>query len=1026
MYSVISSAFPGKNKNVDVTLSDTISDNSSDSFVTAEASQEEEEDLSFVSVEEESDSGENNNRQTILDRSQPEPATVSSDFSVCVTNVDQLPNKIDELKTLIDSKKFDVILLTEVCPENSSNKLHDSHVKIPGYQVLSNLSSQGCKRGTLALAKAGYNTKIIDVPLLCPFVEAVCFDLCVPGSHVSETVRIGCIYRSPSAPSQVVTKQAIAEIICILNSNLKGHVLITGDFNLPSINWINGFGYGATPTEQDKQQPFLNCLSELSLHQIVDQPTRYRLFQRPTILDLVILNDKSLVQSIDYSPPLGKSDHLTIELMLKVKVLKNKLVKKVFVDYIAIRNELSTTDWPNVLSGTVDKQWTKFKGVLLKAQDAHTKTSFKPKPRSLPYMTKDIKREINRKKFRQSGDLQQHTKFTKARNKLRNLTRKLYENLESNLAKESKTNPKKFWNYVSSKNHSRRTISRLVKPCSTTVTNITDVANELNRHFASVFTCEPEGPLPNCPGYEAPTTMVQVSIDPSNILKRLQNLDTNKSAGPDHLHPRLLKELATIIAGPLSDLFQKSINAKSVPSDWKTAFVTPIFKKGSRLKAENYRPISLTSVVAKILERVVNDTILEHLKVNNILSPNQHGFQPGKSVETNLLETYDIITDLLDKGLPVDLVLLDFAKAFDKVPHKRLREKLTAAQLHPNLVNWLINFLSGRTQRVRLFGAGGEKVFSEPCDVISGVPQGTVLGPTLFNIYINDIFSEVENKLSLYADDSKLFGAVNVKSLQTDVQKIQLWADKFNISKCSTLHFGSSNPCAQYHMHEHASNSDPPIKTSTEERDLGVIVDSLLKFHANTIKSVSQANTNLGLIKRTVTSRSPLVFLKLYKALVRPVLDFGMCAAFPAYKGDVRLIEGVQRRATKVITNLGDKPYQDRLRALNLPTLVYRRNRSDMMMTRKLLNSSYAKILPIHPGPPQCTRGHSKKLFKQSVRTRARKSFFTNRVVNPWNELCEATVSAPTPEAFKKALDKEWATKDWKYEWDIPSCSYLL
>ena len=178
--------------------------------------------------------------------------------------------------------------------------------------------------------------------------------------------------------------------------------------------------------------------------------------------------------------------------------------------------------------------------------------------------------------------------------------------------------------------------------------------------------------------------------------------------------------------------------------------MAPIFIKGDKSRAENYRPISLTSIVAKLLERIVNDATHNHLMTHMILSNNQHRFCHNKSVETNLLETYNIITKLLNTGIPVDSILLDLAKAFDKVPHRRLCIKHLSAGLNQMMVNWLMCFLTKHTQKVRLFRSGGQKIYSKPCNIISGVPQGIVLGLTLFVIYINDLVTRVSKNIILY------------------------------------------------------------------------------------------------------------------------------------------------------------------------------------------------------------------------------------------------------------------------------------
>ena len=244
------------------------------------------------------------------------------------------------------------------------------------------------------------------------------------------------------------------------------------------------------------------------------------------------------------------------------------------------------------------------------------------------------------------------------------------------------------------------------------------------------------------------------------VNKKLASIKVNKSKGLDNIHPWLLKHTIDILAAPLAVIFKKKIAATQLPVDWKKAYIAPLFKKRKRNSAANYKPISITSSVVKAIERIATDAIIKHLEKNSMLHHSQHGFQSGRSVDTNLLQSHNPVTDLIDTGIPIDVALFDLAKAFDRVCHRRHIVKLHAADINNQVVGWIKALLAERTQQVRIFTSHGMLIYSNSLLVKSGVLQGTILGPTLFNTFINDAPSVVHNYLTLYADDSKLIGGI--------------------------------------------------------------------------------------------------------------------------------------------------------------------------------------------------------------------------------------------------------------------------
>jgi len=513
------------------------------------------------------------------------------------------------------------------------------------------------------------------------------------------------------------------------------------------------------------------------------------------------------------------------------------------------------------------------------------------------------------------------------------------------------------------------------------------IANELCSFFKSVFNTPLTKKNNIRQSFNDNTFNPFFSVQ--DVYKILSELNPNSSPGPDGIHPMLLKNCANTLSIPLYLIFCISLRTGFFSSAWKDANVIPLHKGGSPSSSENYRPISLLSSVAKVFEKIVASYLTNYLLENNIIHSAQHGFIKGKSCLTNLLTAINDWTLAVDRRQSCDVIYLDFKKAFDMVDHSILYNKLQKLDLPPFLLVWLNSYLCNRRLRVSVRGS-----FSNWCDVPSGVPQGSVLGPTLFNIFINDLPLCLRHSMCLlFADDLKIYRTIQSHDdpllLQSDLNSIFQWAKTnrmtFNVPKSAVLHIGFNNRHFQYTL------DNVVVPAREHVRDLGVIVDNKLKFHQQCAAAAKKAISTASYIFKAFSYLNTTSFSKIYKVFIRPHLDYCIQAWRPHYKKSFDILEKTQRKITKWCPGLSSNPYESRLRTLSISTLEDRYNRGDLIETFKILNNHYTVSSNsfFERFDYQRTRGHNLKLCLPNFRCDIRKHFFSNRVVHLWNKLPE-------------------------------------
>jgi len=766
-------------------------------------------------------------------------------------------------------------------------------------------------------------------------------------------------------------------------------VVLLGDLNLPNIDWCSLIGNSTTENQ------FCDVLNDFSLTQVNNVTSN----SHNHLLDVILTNVPEKCSKVEKVSSDFPTDHTILQFDLNFRtVFRQSNMKRHVYQYKkcnfdnlrqSLRDTLGSQGF--VESDSIDDCWDTWLQCLCGLVENHVPKAKIKNSYSMPWCDGDVYHLRNKKltawrRAKKTNRPAHWHKFRKLRNGLQKLIHYKYKLFLENLGSLVNNNPKKFWTFFKNKTKSH-CLPQILKYKHYQGTTPTDKANLFNKFFFSVFTTPVVNqPLPEISAWRHPF-LGNIDFTIKEVLDVLLTLDCTKAIGPDSISPVILREGAHVLAPQLTAIFNKSIQSGIVPAKWKEANVCPVFKKGSKDSVENYRPISLLSVVSKVMERCIFNRIFPHLQ--DQIHPLQHGFIKGKSTTTQLLETFQTVGTTLDHSGQIDIIYLDFSKAFDSIPHHLLVHKLKTFGFHSNLLNWFSDYLSNRRQRVVIEG-----VSSDWLPVISGVPQGSILGPLLFLLYINDLPSTIECPMALYADDSKCYKQISSPadciSLQHDIDNMVEWSVtwmmKFNTSKCNVLTICRSKTPVLYDYEIEGQ----VLSSVTEFNDLGVTMSNCLSFKSHIKNITASANSTLGFIKRSVGYHAPANVKKiLYITLVRPKLEYCSLIWSPHTHNLITSLEKVQRRATKYILNNHTTDYRDRLIYCQLLPLSYRRELLDLSFLFKCFLGQYG--IDIHQYisfPLTSLRSNSQaKLQPQKCLTTTFKNYFFQRIVHIWNAL---------------------------------------
>ena len=937
----------------------------------------------------------------------PGPYSTCQNLSGCVSithlNIRSIRNKLDFIQTLMED--FQISCFTEThLSENISNDL----LAVDGFH---------CYRKDKTNHSGGLIT-YISTELISnrrtDLETVMVHSLWNEVTYHGKTILVCNVYRPPSSPVSFWDNFNISLEKAIESTP---HIVVLGDINENQLSANTKFN----------QILLLN-----NLINVITVPTRITESTSTSIDPVAVSTELHVLDSGTIDVPVEISDHKGTYVHIRYPFNSfNTVTRKVWLynkaDYAKLNQLISEENWNFIDIVNVNDATVKFNETLLKLmKECIPNKEVTIRKNDKPWYDSEI-RKYSRKRDRQkvrainSNNTLQWLKYKQLRNKVNNLKKHAKEHFFSNLEEivhdASINDQKTYWKCLKLFMKSNKSLNS-IPPLKTPTTDLnenfafTDIekANLLNTYFVSISSIENNNAaLPELT-LLTDSVIETIEVTENEIIEIINTLMSNKAVGEDLISHRVLKNIKLSIAKPLCKLFNKSLLAGTFPDQWKMAIVMPLFKKGDVNSTTNYRPISLLSCVGKLMERVIYKHLYNHLISNNLIYAKQSGFLTGHSTVYQLIDIYNQLAHSLDSKLHTCFIFCDISKAFDRVWHRGLIFKLKQCGFSGQILQWIRSYLSNRKQKVFVGSS-----LSEVLAIQAGVPQGSVLGPLLFLVYVNDIVDKLLSISRLFADDTSIaFTSNNVLEMEAimnqDLQIISKWAKtwqvSFNPSKTEAIFISSSRDLVKPSL----MFDNVPVQYVEHHKHLGLTMSCDGKWHVHIDNLLTSSSKILGMMRKIKLSVKRKTLEQLYTSFLRPILEYASVVWDGCTVLEKDKLEKIQHEAARIVSGLTRSVSLDRLyKEISWSSLSERRTYQKLLLAYKIkTHQTPGYLSDLFPNMLESVPYNLRNPFDFTVINRRTELFsksFVPSAISLWNNLPNNIKELNSLSQFKTAVN---------------------